>query len=162
MNRMTRSGTTPQWYRRPLLLELDTPHAEVGLGARAQVRGPVGTVELEDDALALAQVPEDRALQGAGGQGVLRAVGVSHHDAFSGPRVVRLDDALHGPFRRLGAYHAALRPPKYVGGRGERRIRLPGPAPPGPARAPGRAGRGGRRYRRARGRAAVVHRRRHR
>src|SRR4051812_7372504 len=94
------------------LLELDAPHAEVGLGAGAQVGGPLRAVELEDDPLALAQRAEDRTLERAGGQGVLRPVGVANHGAFPGSRVVRLHDALHWLVPRaffddygLGAYH---------------------------------------------------------
>src|SRR5581483_6894885 len=117
----------------PRLLQLDAPHAEVGLGARPEPGGPVRAVELEDDPLALPQRPEDRPLEGAGGQGVLRPVGVADDGALARPGVVGLDHALHRGTLRLPAYHAAVSPSRYAGGLAERRIRVPGAAAPGAA-----------------------------
>src|SRR4051794_24001155 len=97
-----------------VLLQLDAAHAEVGLGSRPHVGGPVRLVEFEDHPLTLPERPEDRALEGGGGEGVLGPVGVAHHGALTGSRVVRLDHALHGsipPAQHLGAYHHAARPP---------------------------------------------------
>src|SRR5437588_6527538 len=138
------------------LLQLHRTHAEVGLGARPEPGGPLRPVELEDHPLALAQRPEDRAVERPGGEDVLRPVGVPHEDALARPRVVRLDHALHRRLLRLAAYHAA-RPPTYAGGLAERRIRVPRAAPPGPARAAAGPGRRGRRHRRPRRRAALRH-----
>ena len=56
---------------------------------------PAGVVEVEDDPLALAQHAEDRPLERVGGEVVVGEVGVAHHDAEPGPRVVGLDDTLH-------------------------------------------------------------------
>src|SRR5581483_2011962 len=146
----------------PRLLQLDAPHAEVGLGARPEPGGPVRAVELEDDPLALPQRPEDRPLEGAGGQGVLRPVGVADDGALARPGVVGLDHALHRGTLRLPAYHAAVSPSRYAGGLAERRIRVPGAAAPGAAGTAVRSGRRRRRHRRPRRRSALRHRRPHR
>src|SRR5256714_14477153 len=156
---MISSGTTAAMV--PALLQLDAAHAEVGLGTRPEVGGALRVVELEDDPLALTQRPEDRPVEGPGGPGVLRPVGVPDDGALARPRVVRLDDALHGSFLRVGAYDAAIRQ-RYAGGLAERRIRVSRAAPPGAPRAARRPGWRGRRRRRARRGAPVRHRRPHR
>ena len=56
-------------------------------------RAPAG-VELEDHALALAEHAEDGAGEGVLRQVELGAVGIAHDHAFTGARVVRLDDTL--------------------------------------------------------------------
>ncbi len=61
---------------------------------RTRVARPVA-VELEVDALALAQHPEERTHERFGREHVLGAIGVGDEDPLAGLRVVGADDALH-------------------------------------------------------------------
>ena len=55
-----------------------------------------GVVEVEDDALALAQHAEDRAVERVGGEVEVGERRCRTTTAVAGGRVVALDDALHG------------------------------------------------------------------
>src|SRR5207237_6553665 len=65
------------------------------LGARAHPGGAAVGIDVEDDPLALAEGPEDRADEGVGREQVLRAVEVAHDDALVAVGVVGLDHTLH-------------------------------------------------------------------
>src|SRR3546814_6597551 len=69
----------------------------VDLGAEAEPGGARRGVDVEDHALALAEHPEHRSLQGIGCEVVLPEVGVAEDHAVTRAWVVRLDDSLHGP-----------------------------------------------------------------
>ena len=71
--------------------------AHVHLAAEAQGGGTTVGVEVEDHSLALTEEAEHRSLEGVGCEVALDEVGVAHDDTVTGRRVVRLDDALHGP-----------------------------------------------------------------
>lgn len=70
--------------------------AHIYFRSQAQACRTARIIEIEHDALALAQHPEQRALEGILGEFVLAQVGISHHDAVTTGRVVGLDDPLHG------------------------------------------------------------------
>ena len=76
-------------------LDLGGGEAEVGLGAGAHLGGAAVGVEVEHDPLALAQHPEDRALERVGREHELLAVGVAHDDALVRRGIEHLDRALH-------------------------------------------------------------------
>src|SRR5205085_8002657 len=73
-----------------------TGGAHVDFGTEADPGGPPVAVEVEHDALALAQHPEDGAGQGVGGEVVLGPVRVPHHHTLRRAWVVGLDDSLQG------------------------------------------------------------------
>ena len=75
--------------------DLGGGEAHVDLGAEPHLGGAAVGVEVEVDALALAQRLEERALERVGGEGQLGAVGLVHDDALTRDRVEHADDALH-------------------------------------------------------------------
>jgi hypothetical protein len=70
------------------------PH--VDLRPDAHVHGAAVGVELEVDALALAEGLEQRVLERVRGEGELGAVGLPDHEALTRERVVHAHDTLHG------------------------------------------------------------------
>lgn len=75
--------------------ETDGGHAEVGLRPRSQPSRSTLSVQVEDDALALAKHPEYRPDESVGRQDQVAAVGVAHEDPLAGGGVEGLHDALH-------------------------------------------------------------------
>ena len=78
---------------RRAVLELGCSH--VDLGAQVQPGGPAVAVEVELHPLALAQHPEDGALQGVVCEVDIGQVGLVDQHPVTGHGVVALDDALH-------------------------------------------------------------------
>jgi hypothetical protein len=83
------------WPNRNVVGGSVTGRLHVDLGAQAQVRCAAGTIEIEHDALPLAEHSEDRSVERVDRQFVVREVGVAHDHADRGGRIVGLDDALH-------------------------------------------------------------------
>lgn len=71
-------------------------HAQVRLGTGPQPGRPALSVQVEHDALTLAQHPKYRPHEGVGRQDDIAAVGVAHHGPLASGGVEGLDDALHG------------------------------------------------------------------
>lgn len=81
-DRLERSlSSGARWWRR-------RGGAHVDFGAEPEPGGPLLAVEIEQDALALAEQPEDRSLESVAGQVVLAPVGVANEGALAGTRVV--------------------------------------------------------------------------
>ena len=70
--------------------------AHVDLGTESQMGCPADVIEVEDDALALSDHSEYRAVERVGSQVVVGEIGVAHDDAERRNGIVSLDDALHG------------------------------------------------------------------
>ncbi|MGH9024475.1 MAG: nitroreductase family protein [Acidimicrobiia bacterium] len=75
--------------------ETDGGHAEVGFGSGSQTGGSTLAVEVEDDALALAEHPKYRPDEGVRRQDEIAAVDVAHDDSLAGGGIEGLHDALH-------------------------------------------------------------------
>ena len=86
-------GFTAKRAGQRAVLELGCSH--VDLGSEAQPGGPAVAVEFELHPLALAQHPEDRALQRVVGEVDIGQVGLVDQHPVTGDGVVALDDALH-------------------------------------------------------------------
>src|ERR687892_481846 len=80
---------------RRVTLRLEPGRSHVDLRPQPQTGSALLVVEVEHNALALAEHAEHRAGQGVRGEVELGQVRVTHDDPVLGPRVVRLDHALH-------------------------------------------------------------------